>query len=183
MNDINMALKNIEHRPVVYDLNWAQYYVEISNQIKTIMDEDLSAVHHIGSTAIPGLLAKPIIDILGEAENIKDISRYEQAMKALGFEFKGEFGISQRAYFSRKSGIAAHVHIFPTDHFQIQKHLLFRDYLLAHPEAVRTYQLKKEQLLADLCQERSFYQNGKNDLIIELTKSAYAWKGLTPPKE
>lgn len=57
------------------------------------MDEDLSAIHRICSTAIPGLLVKPIVDILDEAKNIKDIDRYERAMKAIGFEFKGEFGI------------------------------------------------------------------------------------------
>ena len=179
----NTSLQHFEFRPVAYDSKWPQNYVEVSNQIKSIMDDDLSAIHHIGSTAIPGLLAKPIIDILGEARNIQDISRYQRAMKAIGFESKGEFGIADRAYFSRKSGIAVHLHIFPVGHFQVEKHLLFRDYLLAHPDAVKIYQNKKEELLEDLSKPRDFYQVGKNELINSITTDAYTWKGSSLPQE
>lgn len=86
-----------------------------------------------------------------------------------------------KAYFTKTSGIVAHLHIFPQNHYQIEKHLFFRDYLISHPEAKRAYQSKKEELLVSFPLDRQAYQQGKNQIIIEITKAAYQWKGKTPP--
>lgn len=168
--------------PVNYNPLWPQYFIEESVQIKKVLGDNIVNIHHIGSTAIPGLLAKPIIDMLGEAKDINKISNFKDEMFKLGFEFKGEYGISQRAYFNRKNGIAIHLHIFPENHFQVEKHLLFRDYLLKNVEAVNAYQLKKEELLNAFPKDRQAYQNGKNELVLELTKAAYRWKGKALPE-
>jgi GrpB-like predicted nucleotidyltransferase (UPF0157 family) len=101
-------------------------------------------------------------------------------METLGFEFKGEFGISDRAYYSKKNDIAVHLHIFPKNNYQIEKHLIFRDYLREHPEAINAYQAIKEELLANSQKDRHAYQTGKNDFIIEMTKAAYEWKRKIP---
>lgn len=168
--------------PVIHNPLWSQYFIEESIQIKKILGENILNIHQIGSTAIPGLLAKPIIDMLGEAKDIHKISHFKDAMFELGFVFQGEYGISERAYFNRKNGIAIHLHIFPQNHFQIEKHLLLRDYLLENIEATKTYQLKKEELLNTFPHDRQAYQNGKNDLVQELTKAAYKWKGKKIPE-
>ncbi|MDO9181934.1 MAG: GrpB family protein [Bacteriovorax sp.] len=175
-------MQKFSQHPVIYNPLWPQYFLEVAVQIKKALGENVVRIHHVGSTAIPGLMAKPIIDILGEAEDISKIACSEKIMEILGFEFKGEFGIPQRAYFSRKNNIAVHLHIFPENHFQVEKHLIFRDYLIEHQEAVNAYQQKKEELLKIFPHDREAYQNGKNDLIVELTRSAYIWKGKLPPK-
>lgn len=175
-------MNHFPQSPIKYDSKWPQHFLELSEQIKLALGENLVHLHHIGSTAIPGLMAKPIIDMLGEAKNIDQIADAKLAMEALGFEFKGEYGIPERAYFSKKSDIAVHLHISPRDNYQIEKHLIFRDYLLEHPKAKSEYQNKKEELLATSPQDRQAYQTGKNVLIIEITKAAYQWKGKTPPE-
>lgn len=120
-------MEKFSQHPVIYNPLWPQYFLESAIQINKALGENIVRLHHIGSTAIPGLIAKPIIDILGETKDINKISYCENAMSMLGFEFKGEYGIAQRAYFSRKTGIAIHLHIFPENHFQVEKHLIFRD--------------------------------------------------------
>lgn len=161
--------------PVDHNPSWPLEFLEVSEEITSIMDKHLLKLHHIGSTAIPNLMAKPIIDILGVTGDFEKISSYKVQMQSRGFEFKGEFGISQRAYFSRSQGIAVHLHIFPENHSQVTKHLLFRDYLLMHPEAVRAYQAKKEELLRLSPQSREVYQQGKEDLINQIMEAAYNW--------
>jgi GrpB-like predicted nucleotidyltransferase (UPF0157 family) len=140
-------LEKFSQHPVHYNPLWPQYFLEASVEIQEALGENIIRIHHIGSTAIPGLMAKPIIDILGEAEDINKIASFENTMAQLGFEFRGEYGIPQRAYFSRESGIAIHLHIFPKNHFQVEKLLIFRDYLLGHSDVVNAYQTKKEELL------------------------------------
>lgn len=178
---IKTYMEKFTQHPVQYNPLWPQYFLEISAQIQSVIGKNLIALHHIGSTAIPNLMAKPIIDILGEALDIAKIAESKLAMEQLGFEFKGEYGIPERAYFSKKNEIAVHLHIFPENHFQVEKHILFRDFLLNHPEYVIAYQAKKEELLKAAPQSRENYQNGKNILIAEITEAAYRWKGKVPP--
>lgn len=179
---MRIIMNNFSQQPIKYDSKWPEYFLELSEQIKSALGENLVGIHHIGSTAIPGLMAKPIIDMLGEAKNINQIGEAKTRMEALGFEFKGEYGIPERAYFSKKSDTAIHLHIFPKDHYQLEKHLIFRDYLLEHPAALNAYQAKKEELLAAFPGDRQAYQQGKNVLILEITKAAYKWKGKNPPE-
>jgi GrpB-like predicted nucleotidyltransferase (UPF0157 family) len=175
-------MEKFNHYPVGYNQDWPRLFDAESRLIQIALGNTVARLHHIGSSAVPGLMAKPIIDILGESENISAISQKASAMNDLGFDFKGEYGISQRAYFSRTTGVAVHVHIFPVGHFQIEKHLFFRDYLRTHPEAMSRYQMRKEELLKRAV-TREEYQAGKNDLIRELTMEAYRWKKKVPPSE
>ena len=97
-------------------------------------------------TSIPGIYAKPVIDILIGVVNINNIDKYNVEMDKLGYICKGEYGIKGRRFFMK--GLynrTHHIHIFQSDNPEILRHINFRDYLIAHSEEARIYsELKKE---------------------------------------
>lgn len=175
------ALLNLNH-PVDYSQDWPRQYDVESDLIYKTLDETVSRLHHIGSTAVIGLIAKPIIDILGESNDIAALSQKVNAMNNLGYSIKADYGISHRAYFSKTTGTPVHLHIFRVGSFQIEKHLFFRDYLRTFPEARLQYQnIKTELFKQNITGEQ--YQSGKSDLIRLLTIEAYRWKKTQLPTE
>jgi len=98
---------------VSYNSNWKRMYKEELEKIKNILNDIIVDIHHIGSTAIPGIKAKPVIDILVEVKNIEAVDRYNNKMEELGYEAMGEHGIPKRRFF-RKGGNkrTRHIHVF-----------------------------------------------------------------------
>jgi len=96
------------------------------------------SIHHIGSTAIPGIAAKPIIDILVILERSEDGVACADAMQTLGYEYRGDGGIPGRHYFRKGNPHTHHVHMWEAGRPEIGRHLRFRDYLRAHPEDAPT---------------------------------------------
>ncbi len=102
--------------------------------ILEVLGSELLEIHHIGSTSIPGIYAKPIIDILGGARKIEDIDPYNDAMARIGYGARGEFGLPGRRFFVK--GVPKrthHLHIFESGNTELTRHLAFRDYMIAHP--------------------------------------------------
>ena len=100
-NSISSTNQNNLPRKVVvvpYDPEWAFQFLAESDILTNILKDEIVAIHHIGSTAIPGIKAKPIIDILIEARNINQIDQYHQEFSSIGYEIKGEFGIPGRRF-------------------------------------------------------------------------------------
>lgn len=98
---------------VSYNPNWKKMYKEESEKIKNILNDIIIDIHHIGSTSIPGIKAKPVIDILVEVKNIEVVDRYNNKMKELGYEAMGEHGIPKRRFFrKRENKRTHHIHIF-----------------------------------------------------------------------
>lgn len=162
-------------KPIPYNPSWPNQFCEEAQILQNIFGNHLLGLHHVGSTAVPGLMAKPIIDMIGEMSDVKLAEEFSAQMERLGYIFKGEFGIPDRAFFTRTTEVAVHLHLFPKNHFQIKKHLVFRDYLIKYPEAVTAYTEKKKELLTLFPNDRNQYQNGKNELILELTNRALNW--------
>ena len=112
-----------------YDPRWPQKYEEEKEKIRHILGEDLVAIYHIGSTSVPGLAAKPIIDIMAA---VKSLDRADQAAGKfiqIGYEYLGEFGIAGRRYLRKGGDERTHqIHIFQADDLDnIVRHLAFRD--------------------------------------------------------
>src|SRR3546814_9547675 len=108
-------------------------------------------MHHIGSTSIPGIHAKPIIDMLAVTSDLSLLDGCESRIASLGYEALGEFGIPGRRYFRKdnSTGERTHqIHAFRTGSPQITRHLQFRDYLIAHPAVARDYDVLKRRLAA-----------------------------------
>ena len=84
---------------VPYSANWKDEYLSESEKICNVMESEIINIHHIGSTAIPGISAKPVIDILVEVKNINCIDNYNSKMERLEYISRGEAGIEGRRYF------------------------------------------------------------------------------------
>lgn len=139
----------------------------------------LAAAHHIGSTAIPGIWAKPIIDIMVEVKDIAAVDSANGAMAALGYEAMGEYGISGRRFFRKNdsAGIRTHhVHVFEAGSAGAARHLAFRDFMRAHPDAAQKYSDLKRALAAQHPHDIEAYMNGKDSFIKTMERRALEWQ-------
>jgi len=162
---------------VDYDPRWPQMYEEERARIQETIGEYLIDIQHVGSTSIPGLGAKPIIDIMPVIRDISLISYCVQPMATLDYAYFGENGIPKRHYFRKPADIASqlhthHVHIVEKGHDQWVMMLLFREYLRLHPESAREYDVLKRELAAQYGSDRVGYTDAKEAFVKSIIRSA-----------
>jgi GrpB-like predicted nucleotidyltransferase (UPF0157 family) len=165
---------------VPHNPEWKGEFERESQLIARAMGDIIVTIHHIGSTAIPGVYAKPIIDFLVEVQDITRVDERNAVMQALGYEAMGEFGLSGRRYFRKdnQQGIRTHhVHTYVADSPEIKRHLAFRDYMIAHPEDAQKYSELKLALVQKLdWNDIEGYMDGKDGFIKEMQKRALEWQ-------
>lgn len=138
----NFAVQKNESIEVVsYDPQWPQLFAQEAEPIKQALGSNCLALHHFGSTSVPGLEAKPKIDILAVVKELSKINTL--ALENLGFENRGEVIASGR-YFAKKDP-NIHLHVFEEGNPLIERNLLFRDWLRTHQDDREAYaKLKKD---------------------------------------
>jgi GrpB-like predicted nucleotidyltransferase (UPF0157 family) len=168
-----MRVKVVTHNPV-----WAAEAELEATQINSALGDVVLAIHHIGSTAIPGIYTKQILDFLLEVDDIQQLDQNISVMESLGYESMGEYGIPGRRYF-RKSNVQGirthHVHAFEKDTEEVIKHLAFRDYMIAHPDHARAYSELKRSLAAAHPDDIQAYVDGKDPFIKKHLARAMSW--------
>ena len=154
-------------RVVPYDKRWPDAFAIERDALSRFLGPAASAIHHIGSTSVPGLCAKPVIDILVETPGLVMIDQTTAELEARAYAAKGEHGIPGRRYFSRPPGpeLMVHVHAFRVDDPHIARHLRFRDLLRSDEELVAQYCALKQQLAIDHVDDPDTYQASKADFI------------------
>ncbi len=168
----------MQYQVVPHDPVWIHQYASEADQIARALHDMTARLHHIGSTAIPHIAAKPIIDILIEVDDLRELDARSSAMEQLGYEVMGEFGIPSRRYFRKNdaSGNRTHqIHAFEAGSSGAMRHLAFRDNMIAHPEAAQAYGALKEQLAAQHPDDFEAYMDGKNAFIQENEAKAVVW--------
>jgi GrpB-like predicted nucleotidyltransferase (UPF0157 family) len=163
---------------VPYDPNWTHAFQAEADEIRRILGPGVVAIHHIGSTSIPNLCAKPIVDLLVVVHDIEKMDAFNEEMSRLGYLPKGENGIPGRRYFIKGDEIhrTHHIHIFQTGHPDTERHLNFRDYLIAHPEDAQAYGRLKQDLARRFPTDIDSYVAGKDEFIKEIDQKAQAWR-------
>lgn len=163
---------------VDYDPCWEQQYLAEAKTIRAILGENCMAIFHIGSTAVKGLKAKPIIDIMPVVCSIAAVDEKQGAFEEIGYEYLGEFGMAQRRYLRKGGDVRTHqVHIFQeTDRINIERHLAVRDFLRAHSEIARQYGALKESLARRYPYDIEGYCDGKDAFVKDLERQALRWK-------
>lgn len=164
---------------IPHDPKWREAFEVESKPLVDVLGENVVAIHHIGSTAIPNIYAKPIIDLLVEVKDLIKIDQQSAAIKPLDYQVMGEFGIPRRRFFRKdnREGIRTHhIHIFEVGSAQIKRHLAFRDYLIAHPEEARQYSDLKRKLAQEYPTDIEGYINGKDSFIKEIDLKAAQWR-------
>ena len=125
---------------VPYDEKWPEAFSVESLLLKKILGKVAVTIYHIGSTAVPGLSAKPVIDILLEVSTIDELDKCHSAMSNAGYVGRGENDIPGRRYFIKGGNRRSHqVHAFSTGDQQIERHLAFRDYLRKNSDSAGAY--------------------------------------------
>lgn len=135
-------------------------------------------IEHIGSTSVPGLAAKPIIDLMAAADSLDAVAAVEDALARLGYQRLDAFPSGRLYYFRDEDGPqACHLHVVPTETFGTRNEQLLRDHLRAHPDDARRYAELKQRLAAEHTDGLE-YTKAKTELIQELTDRARADRGL-----
>ena len=161
----DVMVRKIEIAP--YDSAWQIIFEIEKKSIREVLSPHLIAIHHIGSTAIFNMAAKPTIDILLVVKNLKKLDACNDEMQKLGYQPMGENGISGRRYYRKLEGEVHwfHLHAFEVGHPDINRHIYFRDYLREHPDEAQAYQELKLQLSTEFPFDASGYTSGKTGFI------------------
>lgn len=135
---------------VDYDASWPQRYEDEKGRILAAIGSQVAAVEHIGSTAVPGLAAKPIIDMLVGLRSLDDAGSCIEPLERLGYEYVPEWEdeLPDRRYFRRvrPRPRTHHVHMVEVSGAFWRRQLLFRDHLRGHPDDARRYEALKRDL-------------------------------------
>jgi GrpB-like predicted nucleotidyltransferase (UPF0157 family) len=160
-----------------YDPGWPEMFAAECEQIDGAIGKWAVAVEHVGSTAIPGMAAKPIIDIGVGLRRFEDAIYCITPLVEIGYECLGEFGIPGRVYFRKRTetpapgqspnpgiGRTHQVHMYEESHEQFVNQLLLRDYLRVHPDDARAYEELKRRLAAEH-DDVEAYADAKSDFV------------------
>jgi|ERR1700722_19130713 GrpB-like predicted nucleotidyltransferase (UPF0157 family) len=167
-------------RPVIlvpYNPDWPRMAAEYAERLQQL-GSVLIAVHHIGSTSVRRLAAKPIIDLMPVVTSLADLDGQRRIVEALGYWWRGEFGLPGRRYCSLddESGVRlTQLHFFAADSPEVERHIAFRDYLRAHPETSRAYEEEKRRARDLHPDDTGAYTDEKDRWIRETEKTALAW--------
>ena len=162
---------------VPYDINWPWMFESESRRIRQILGPNCAAIYHIGSTSVPGLAAKPVIDIMPVVFELETVDAAAGEFEKAGYEYMGEFGITGRRYLRKGGCERTHqVHIFrQEDRYTIGRHLAFRDYLRCHCEEAERYARLKICLAERYPYDIEGYCDGKEKFVKEMEEKALIW--------
>jgi len=160
-----------------YNRLWPVLFESERSAIQNALGHVVLKLHHIGSTAVEGLAAKPIIDMILEVPSLASLDQATPALESLGYEAMGEFGIPGRRYF-RKGGFhrSHQIHAFQSGDPNIHRHLAFRDYLNHFPEVRQEYGALKARLALEFPEDIEGYGDGKDAFVKLHEAHALAWR-------
>ncbi|WP_252501767.1 GrpB family protein [Sporosarcina sp. Marseille-Q4943] len=167
-------MRKVEVMP--FSERWSLAYQKEAAVLQEMFGAEIIEIHHIGSTSVQGLSAKPIIDIMPVVKDILRIKQYNVSMAEIGYEAKGENGIAGRCYFQKGGNERTHhVHIYEKGSPEIDRHLAFRDYLRAYPKMAKRYGDLKERLAQQYPYDIESYIKGKEQLALQIEREAVVW--------
>jgi GrpB-like predicted nucleotidyltransferase (UPF0157 family) len=172
---LNPMSRKVEVVP--YHPDWPEKFAAEANELQRVFGNEMLSIHHFGSTSIPGISAKPIIDILLIARDIQAVDQLTPQIEALGYHAVGEYGIPGRRFFYKGTHDARshHLHVYETGNPHILRHLVFRDYMRTHPIPARDYTRLKEELARQFPEDMDGYIAGKNAFVKEHELKALEW--------
>lgn len=167
-------MREVELQP--YSDQWPLKYECEALVLKQLMGANFIASYHIGSTAIKGIRAKPTIDILVEINDLTAIDELAREFEVYGYNSLGEYGISGRRFlYKGGDGRNYHVHIYETGNPEIQRHVLFVQFLTRHPDRAADYERLKKRLAELYKTSPEKYSEQKSDFIKDVDIEALAW--------
>ena len=157
-----------------YRKEWISYFEKEADLIYNSISNIELIIEHIGSTAIPELASKPIIDIMIGTKTIDEAKACISQLQKIGYLYKGELGIPNRLFFVKgdEQKRTHHVHLVTIDSEFWEDHILFRDYLIKYKQVKDKYERLKRKLAKKYSSERENYTNSKTDFILDIVAKA-----------
>jgi len=158
---------------VDYDPHWPALFESLRSEVAGALGDLALAIEHVGSTAVSGLAAKPIIDIDVLLRSASDLSVCIERLAVIGYKHRGDLGVPEREAFAAPPGRPAHhLYVCPPESREFRRHVAVRDYLRTHPSDASAYGELKRSLAVRYRDERSAYNDGKKEFIEALLRSA-----------
>jgi GrpB-like predicted nucleotidyltransferase (UPF0157 family) len=156
-----------------YDPRWPQTFAALRDQVAAVLGPLAQKIEHVGSTAVPGLPAKPVIDLDAVIATPADLPAAISRLATLGYRHEGDLGISGREAFTSPAAASAHhLYVCAADSPELARHLAFRDYLRTHPGQARAYAELKRSLAEQFRTDRDAYSHGKTAFIEQALAAA-----------
>lgn len=153
---------------------WRSLFEKESKILLDTFPDIIQEISHGGSTAIPNIPAKPIIDMFAVVSNLEDTKLLRQELESLGYVYRGEEGVSERILFTKEIGEKQtyHLQFVEKTSNEWKNHLLLKNYYLRHPDVAELYALLKQKLAEQFSDDRQAYSNGKYDFIQSIIAKA-----------
>jgi GrpB-like predicted nucleotidyltransferase (UPF0157 family) len=160
-------------RVVPYDPAWPEKYADEARRVRSAIGHLIEDVQHIGSTAIPGMAAKPIIDIAVAVADTGVIESLVRPLEALGYQYRGLLlGIEGHYFFRKGDPREYYLHVFSHHSEFWVRRIAFRDYLITRGDVAAEYRTLKERLAAEHADDRTSYTAQKNAFVEKVTDIA-----------
>jgi GrpB-like predicted nucleotidyltransferase (UPF0157 family) len=169
------AIRIVDHDP-----RWPARAREELERVKQALGEAAVRLEHVGSTSVPGLGAKPIIDMQVSVVDIGRMDDYVGPLEELGYLFAPDPAFPDYHYFAKPHARprSHHLHVCGHGSHQELRHLAVRDYLRAHADEAARYEELKRRLVAEHPEDRLAYVAGKDAFMVELEARAVAWASI-----
>jgi GrpB-like predicted nucleotidyltransferase (UPF0157 family) len=161
---------------VDYDPSWAAEFAALGRTLRAALGEVAMRIDHIGSTAVPGLAAKPVIDVQISVRSLEPVDAFRMPLQTLGYVYRADNPERTKRYFREPPGTRrTHLHVRRAGSFSEQFPLLFRDYLRAHPAAADEYAAVKRRCAERFRHDRQGYVEAKDGFVWHLVRHADTW--------
>lgn len=164
-----------------FDSQWHRQFDSEARRLRKHLSPTRHTLEHIGSTAVPGLSAKPIIDMAIQIPSLKRLTFWVRRLTQAGYVYKGEYGLPGRHFFTLGTPVTHHLHLVAKDCPHWDRWILFRNYLRACPDEARRYDVMKKALAKKYARNRNAYTKAKTPLVTKLLAKAAKW-AQSPPK-
>lgn len=160
-----------------YNPHWPDLFKQEASRIRHVLGDHLKEIYHIGSTAIPNMPAKPVIDMMLVCDNLDQIILMAEKLNELNYHNLRRQIIPHQSFFIRRqdNNISFHLHIHEKGSPQIKRHVNFRDYVIQHPEDAKAYETLKIHLAKKFTDDMNSYVFGKDKLVQEIDVKAKLW--------
>lgn len=152
---------------VPYDPNWKSEFERLSTFLSSVCGSSIVSIHHVGSTSVPGLWAKPILDVDIEITSMTDFETVKEKLMRVGYRHEGDLGILGREAFKYDTSafMCHHLYVCVSDSLELKRHLAFRDHLKSHPDDRQAYGDVKAKAALAHPKDIDAYMNAKNGII------------------
>jgi GrpB-like predicted nucleotidyltransferase (UPF0157 family) len=157
-----------------YNPQWTVEFEQLKEYLLTAVNGAAVEIHHVGSTSVANLSAKPILDIDIEIADMSAFPKIKEQLSTLGYRHEGNYGIDGREAFKydNTAFMAHHLYVCPSDSAELRRHLTFRDYLRSHPDAVREYSELKQSLAEKYGNDIDAYIDGKTAFVLRCLRES-----------